>query len=139
LQQADLRDAVADLTTWWPEGFDPVAAKVRMVSLEGGEITTQAGPQSATKQGRTGASSGDHTSSLVSLCGALRIWWGAVTWVDFSTWDIARCRNGFSMAIEISSWLPADRRILAKVGHPHRDHDVHEEPDRHRVKDANLD
>ena len=38
LQQADLEDAIADLTTWWPEGFDPVAAKVRMVGLEGSDL-----------------------------------------------------------------------------------------------------
>jgi uncharacterized protein YjbI with pentapeptide repeats len=38
LQQADLVDAIADLTTWWPEGFDPVAARVRMVGLEGSDL-----------------------------------------------------------------------------------------------------
>jgi uncharacterized protein YjbI with pentapeptide repeats len=38
LQQADLEDAIADLTTWWPEGFDPAAAGVRMVGLEGSDL-----------------------------------------------------------------------------------------------------
>jgi hypothetical protein len=38
LQNADLEDAVADVTTWWPQGFDPAAAKVRMVGLEGSDL-----------------------------------------------------------------------------------------------------
>lgn len=38
LQEADLTAAIADLTTRWPEGFDPEAAGVRTVGLEGGDL-----------------------------------------------------------------------------------------------------
>jgi hypothetical protein len=37
-QQADLTAAIADLTTRWPEGFDPEAAGVRTVGLEGSDL-----------------------------------------------------------------------------------------------------
>jgi uncharacterized protein YjbI with pentapeptide repeats len=38
LREADLEGAIADLTTWWPDGFDPVAAGVRTVGLEGSDL-----------------------------------------------------------------------------------------------------
>jgi hypothetical protein len=37
-REANLEGAIADLTTWWPEGFDSVAAGVRMVGLEGSDL-----------------------------------------------------------------------------------------------------
>jgi hypothetical protein len=43
------------------------------------------------------------------------------------------------VAIEVLGRLTANGRILAQVDHPYRGHNVHEEPDRLRVKDANLD